>query len=236
MRDQTDGSFYIKGKVGSSRRRHSTKINSGSFIMSEKDPESMEDVAEKSDKSFAEIYERDRASGAFIMNIAIEKYADVFNKLDPAPFRKRDLDQDLLDFLENCSSDIPLKYGITLHFRVLNEMRDFEKEEKIRQGLRTYFSFVRNLLQRKLRRSHKKIILDVVASLILLSFSLSLPTILSDSVVFTTLVEILNIGGWVFLWEAISTFSFRNRDIQNQYKHYKRLNKAQIIFETAQKS
>jgi len=191
----------------------------------------MEDAAEKSEKSFAEIYERDGASGAFIIKIAIGKYTDVFNKLDPAPFRKRDLDQDLLDFLENCSSDIPLKYDVTLHLNVLNETRNSEKEEKIKQGLTTYFSFVRNLLQRKIRRSYKKTIPYVAASLILLSLSLSLHAILSDNVVFTTLVQILNIGGWVFLWEAISTVSFRNRDIQNQYKHYKRLNEAQIVFE-----
>jgi hypothetical protein len=49
-------------------------------------------------------------------------------------------------------------------------------------------------------------------------------------VVTTTALEGVTIGGWVFLWEAISTFAFKNRGIRTRSKHYKRFMGAPIRF------
>ena len=81
-------------------------------------------------KPLEKIYEKDEATNSFIISVTIENYADIFNELDPAPFRKRDLDQDLRDYLEDSSSDIPLKYGIILQFNISVESQNVEKEEK----------------------------------------------------------------------------------------------------------
>ena len=75
-------------------------------------------------KPLEKIYERDEASNAFIISIVIKNYADIFNELDPAPFRKRDLDQDLRDYLEDSSADIPLKNNIMLRFKVSVETQN----------------------------------------------------------------------------------------------------------------
>jgi len=55
------------------------------------------------EKVLEKIYERDKDTGAFIISVAIEKYVDVFNELDSAPWRRRVLDHDLRMFLEDCS-------------------------------------------------------------------------------------------------------------------------------------
>ncbi len=60
-------------------------------------------LMEHTDKTLEKIYERDKATGAYIISVAIDKYTDIFNEWDPAPFRKRDIDQDLRYFLEDCS-------------------------------------------------------------------------------------------------------------------------------------
>jgi hypothetical protein len=65
----------------------------------------------RSEQPFEKIYERDRATNSFIISVAIEKYADIFNELDPAPFRKKDLDHDLRIYLEDSSLDIPIKHN-----------------------------------------------------------------------------------------------------------------------------
>ena len=83
-------------------------------------------------KPLEKIYEKNEATNSFIISVTIENYADIFNELDPAPFRKRDLDQGLRDYLEDSSSDIPLKYGIILQFNISVEARNPDKEGKIK--------------------------------------------------------------------------------------------------------
>jgi hypothetical protein len=181
-------------------------------------------------KGLEKIYEFDEQLNAFIISVAIEDYIDIFNELDFAPFKIRDLNTDLRRFLEECSSDIPTKYDIIIRLTVSREKQDLEQEEKIKVGLKTYFSNVRNSLEREIKNSHQKSAFYTIASFMLLLASYSLTTLITDNIVFSTLVEGISIGGWVFLWEAISTFAFKNRDIRDRYKHYKRFSHAPIHF------
>ena len=75
----------------------------------------------RADSALEGIYEKDQATSAFIIATAIERYTGIFNELDPAPFKKRDINQDLRVFLEDCSADIPLKYNVILQFNLLKD-------------------------------------------------------------------------------------------------------------------
>jgi hypothetical protein len=193
-------------------------------------------LMEQTEKTLDKIYEKDKTTGAYVISVAIDKYTDIFNEWDPAPFRKRDIDQDLRYFLEDCSSDIPIKNDVSLNFDVLDETRDTEKETRIKLGLKTYFSFVRNLLERKIKKSYQTSLLYVLASFFLLAASFLLRTVTPDGLLFVITVEGINIGGWVFLWEAISTFVFKNRGVKNQYLQYQRLSCAPVLFKYNTKS
>ncbi len=190
----------------------------------------------RADAVLEKIYERDPTTNAFIIAAAINRYTDIFNELDPAPFKRRDLNYDLRIFLEDCSADIPLKYDIILQFNIADEIPDATKEERIKAGLKTYFSFVGNLLTAEIKKSYQKSALYVIIAFFLLSIAYSLRTVATDDIVFKTLVEGINIGGWVFLWEAISTFVFKKRETKTKNKQYKRFNNAQIRFNYTSKT
>lgn len=183
------------------------------------------------EKALERIYERDEKTKAFIISVAIEDYVDIFNELDSAPFRIRDLNHDLRVFLEECSSDIPLKYDIKIKFTVSREKEDVEKEEKIKLGLKTYFSNLRNSLKKEIQDSHQKSAFYMAASFLLLLVAYSLRPLIFDNIVFSTAVEGISIGGWVFLWEAISSFAFKSKDTRDKYRHYKRFSVAPAQFQ-----
>jgi hypothetical protein len=185
----------------------------------------------RDEKTLEKIYEREASTGAFIISVAIQNYVDIFNELDSAPFKRRDLDRDLRVFLEESSSDIPLRYDVILQFNISREKQDAEKEEKIKLGLKTYFTFVRNSMERKIRSSYQKSILYVLAAFLLLFIAYSLQMQVTENIVLTTLVGGIIIGGWVFLWEAISTFAFKSRDAREKYMQYKRLSTAPTRFD-----
>lgn len=190
----------------------------------------------RNDATLEKIYEKDPATNSFIIAVAIENYTDIFNELDPAPFKNRDLNTDLRVYLEDSSADIPLKNDIILQFNILNERQDLKREERISFGLKTYFSFVQRQLRRQIRQSYQKSVFYVGIAFMLLLAAYSLRTLGGQDIITNTVLEGITIGGWVFLWEAISTFAFKNRSIKSKNKHYKRFMCAQIRFNYTPKS
>ena len=182
----------------------------------------------RDEKTLERIYERDK-TGAFIISISVDHYVDVFNELDSAPWRRRDIDHDLRLFLEDCSADIPFKYEIILQFNVAQEKQDTAREERLKMGLKTYFTFVRSSLQRKIRNDYERCILYILAAFFLLFGAYALRAA-SSNIVLVTLIDGVGIAGWVFLWEAISTFAFKGRDARDRYKEYERFSTAEIHF------
>ena len=183
----------------------------------------------RDERTLERIYEKDKTTGAFNISIALDHYVDVFNELDSAPWRRRDLDHDLRIFLEDCSTDIPLKYDVILQFNVEQERQDPAKEERLKVGLKTYFTFVRTSLQRKIRRSYQRSLLYAFGAFFLIFASYSLAATSSNTLL-VALFEVVAIGGWVFLWEAISTFAFQGREARDRYRMYQRFSTAEIRF------
>jgi hypothetical protein len=190
-------------------------------------------ILRRDERTLEKIYERDKASGAFIISIALDRYVDVFNELDSAPWRRRDLDHDLRIFLEDCSSDIPSRYDIILQFNIEHEKQDMLKEERLKVGLKTYFTFVRGSLQKTIRNSYERSALYVLGAFFLLFASYSLRTT-SSNLILTTLFDGVSIGGWVFLWEAISTLAFTSREARDKYRQYQRFSTAEIRYNYSQ--
>jgi len=176
------------------------------------------------------VYEKDPSSNAFIIKISIKSYNDIFNDLDPAPFRKRDLDPDLRLYIEESSADIPLKNKISIQFRAPMPIKDNDKEKKVIMGLKTYFQFVIRTFEKDIMQGYRKGAIYIVCSFLLLLSAYYLSSIIPDFFLLVTLVEGLFIGGWVFLWEAIAVFAFKNREIRIKWKRYKRLNEAPMDF------
>lgn len=181
------------------------------------------------ERTLERIYEKDKQTGAFIISIALDHYVDVFNELDSAPWRRRDLDHDLRIFLEDSSGDIPLKYDIILQFNVEQERQDPLKEERLKVGLKTYFTFVRSSLQKKIRRGIERSVAYGVVAFFLILASYSLAAI-STNPLLVTLFDVVAIGGWVFLWEAISSYAFEGRDTRDRYRMYQRFSTAEVRF------
>ncbi len=183
----------------------------------------------RDERTLERIYEKDKKTGAFIISIALDRYVDVFNELDSAPWRRRDLDHDLRVFLEECGADIPLRYEVILQFNVEQEKQDSVKEERLKVGLKTYFTFVRSELQSEIRASYQRSAVYALGAffLIFVSYSLSATSI---NAFLATLFDIIAIGGWVFLWEAISTLAFQNRKSHDRFRQYQRFSISEVRF------
>ena len=176
------------------------------------------------------IYEKNRTTGHYVIQVALDKYNDIFNDWDNAPFKKRDMDPDLAIFLENCFEEIPDKYGVDICFYLPKEGKDVNREESLIAGIKTYYSFYLHQEIKVLKSNYHKIFNYVVASLSLLAVSVFLSTTVGDNIFLGTIQQGFNIGGWVFLWEVISMVFFRGREVSSEISKYQRFLSSLIYF------
>lgn len=183
------------------------------------------------ERFFNEIYKIDKVTNFYMIEIALNQYSDIFNQWDPTPFKRREIDPDLRLYLEGSSDEIPFRYPIELCFKVLSDKQEPQLEEEIRCGLQNSFIFKQYLLKKQLKKNNTQALIFVIlgfgflwiATLLSRKFeSLIWPSLLTDGLI---------IGGWVFLWEAVSMFFFTNRELYECYNTYKRLQSAPIIFQ-----
>lgn len=176
------------------------------------------------------IYEKNLDTGNFIIPVSLEKYNDIFNDWDSAPFKKRDIDPDLARFLEECADDIPAKYGIDIVFHVSNQQKDETREQMLVSIFRTYYTFYHMNQVKLLKNSYRSIAKYVITAFVFLSFVYMSRSIEKERVFLSTiLMEGVEIGAWVFLWEAISFF-FKKGEITDKIRKYKRFSECSIFF------
>ena len=182
------------------------------------------------------IYEKNATTGNYVIQVTIEKYTDIFNDWDNAPFRKRDMDPDLAIFLENCFEEIPEKHGVDICFYLPKEEKDINREESLIAGIKTYYSFYLHQEIRALNKNYQKIFKYVIASLSLLAVSVFLGKTVDKNIILGTIQQGFNIGGWVFLWEVISMVFFRGREVSSEVSKYQRFLNSLIYFKYGNES
>ncbi|MGK0468716.1 MAG: hypothetical protein ACJAX4_004055 [Clostridium sp.] len=185
--------------------------------------------AKKSDY-LQKIYEKNPTTGNYVIQVALDKYNDIFNDWDHAPFKKRDMDPDLAIFLENCFEEIPDKYGVDICFYLPKEGKDVNREESLIAGIKTYYSFYLHQEIKVLKENYHKIVKYIIASLSLLAVSVFLTTTVGNNIFLGTIQQGFNIGGWVFLWEVISMVFFRGREVSSEITKYQRFLSSLIYF------
>jgi len=176
------------------------------------------------------MYKTDPDTDEFIIEISVDNYNEIFNGWDPSPVKRRDLDPEVIDFIESCADDIPLRYPVELHFYMPADQRAEEKERLSIEGIRNNFAYSVALIRKSLSEIRKKTIMYSVAAFVFLILRYMSGPIVPTNILTTIMIEGLSIGGWGFLWEAFSLLFFSGQETSNQLKQYLRLLEARIIF------
>jgi hypothetical protein len=175
-------------------------------------------------------YRRNPETKAFLLEVDLNRYEDIFNEWDPAPFKRRDLDPDLKAYLECCSNDINLKRDIELLFSVPEDGEDLAKENHVREGLKNFFYNEKNLVIRERRQSFRRELFTAVAALILLILMVQVSRYELTDLGLNVLREGLTIGAWVFTWEFTLSFFFRRSEMTRRRQKWQRFSLAKIRF------
>ncbi len=179
-------------------------------------------------------YERDEA-GVACIDVATDKASDLYSYFDRfSPYLRRDLEQDLVDYLIACAEEIhPQPFVVRFAFV---QAADAELQQRIGHSMTSFFTYLlekeRQTLRGMLYRSGVFLLLGL---LILLAAVLleGVPT--SNRVVLNVLAEGVNIAGWISMWEALATFLVDWFPHRRKLRLYHRLASAPLQFRAQDK-
>ncbi len=87
-----------------------------------------------------QVYQKNK-DGAFKILVSLDKYEDIYSDWDPAPFRKRDIEDDFVEYIWDSAIDIPLKEDIKIVFLMDEKVRNEPKETQLVKALNNHFTY-----------------------------------------------------------------------------------------------
>jgi hypothetical protein len=176
-----------------------------------------------------ENYDRDPDSNAYIIQILLDSYDDVYDDWDPSPFKLRDIEDEFLDFLWDSVEDIPKRDAIIFEFSIPASLKNEQKELILVSALQHHFDYMRTRNERKRRKENLEALKYFLLGIFFFIVAYMGP-FKSETLPVQILKEGLLIGGWVFIWETISNVFIESRELNEERLIIKRFIQAKISF------
>jgi hypothetical protein len=183
----------------------------------------------KSERKIFERYEKE--NNRYIIQISTNTLRDLFNKYDrTSSFIKRDLNQDLAEYLFESASDLDgREFYVCLNLH--SEKQADELEENVNRGIDSYFEYEINKIEKKREQILIKIILHVLLAIVCFFLSYMLNKFIKvDSFLYVLFVESIVIAAWVLMWPVFSDFIYELFAIRHTIKIYKKIIDADLKF------
>ena len=165
--------------------------------------------------------------GEIVIKISATKVEDLYNEYDKkSSFSKKDLDQELVEYIIDSVNEIG-KESFHIQF-YLEEKIDKELQEKVRNSIQHYFSYLQDLEKKKMTEQIKNSFIFILIGLFFTTFALLSAD--SESFFVKILSEGILVAGWVSLWEALATLLVKWLPLTKRLKLYKRVYSCDVTF------
>lgn len=145
--------------------------------------------------------------GVPVVDLRLPGIEHLFDNRDPAPFRARDLDPNLVEYLLDAAEDQPAKAP----FRIVFWLARGCPPEEVVEAVRSHFTYELERLQRGRRRQHRigavALIIAIIAIVALTALA-ELVTRVVPGTLGAAMKEALVISGWVLMWKPIEVLVY----------------------------
>lgn len=146
-----------------------------------------------------------------VIELRIGELRQLFNAIDPSPFRERDLDQNAEAFIVGWAREMPRKSRLGM-LVYLDRPIAPEEPDVVRDAVRAFFSRRANGSRQRLRQLLRVGRTSLIIGITLLAGSIALGSLIASTLPGWPITEILResflIGGWVAMWRPLETFLY----------------------------
>ena len=166
-----------------------------------------------------------------VIDISIRTVEELYNNFDrTAPYTKKDLDQDFVDYIIDCVREIGDSDFI---IRITpSNMPDETIMERVRGSIQTFFNYLKDVENRAIEVMFGRSFKLFIIGLALLALAIIAKKHLSSSegVLTEVFSQGLTIASWVSMWEAIANLLVEWHPHKKNIRLYERVMKAPVKF------
>ena len=173
------------------------------------------------------------SDGNFIIDVSAPKVEALYNDFDKsAPYIRRDLDHDLVDYLIECARELK-RESFVLRFTIDQSPND-DKQSRIRKSVNRYFVYLAACEQQRVMQMFRRsvVLLGIGLAILFLSVSVNHGLGTERSVAANVFAEGLTVVAWVALWESLAMFLLEEFPLRKNTALYRRLANAELTFRT----
>lgn len=146
-----------------------------------------------------------------IIEVRVGELRQLFNSIDPAPFRERDLDPKVESFIVDWSQEVPPHRPLSFVVRMDGPAPPTDEGELLREAVHQFFTNRAETYRRKLRHLFHVGRISLLIGLVALAIFSTLGQLVEGWVgggLGKMLHESLLIGGWVAMWRPLQVFLY----------------------------
>jgi hypothetical protein len=162
-----------------------------------------------------------------VIEVHVGELKQLFNAIDPSPFRDKDLDPKAEDFIVGWAKDLPSNAPLALVIDLDREAGLPNEAAVLRDAIHEFFSQRAEAHWRRLRELFRVGRTSLVIGLVALASAIALgdflAALMKGSRIGEILRESLTIGGWVSMWRPLEIFLYNWWPIRDEARLYDRL-------------
>ena len=159
------------------------------------------------------------------IEVNLQDLEQFFNTMDPSPFHKKDLDDELEEFIVSWATEYPLHEPLRLIVYLQNRPADTDVQSVIERAVHNYFAYNTDLNHREFKLLLREGRTSLLIGLVFLTFCLSGGQMASRlQIPGASIVETsLTIAGWVAMWHPMDVFLYGWWPLRRAGKVYRKL-------------
>lgn len=162
-----------------------------------------------------------------VIEVHVGELKQLFNAIDPSPFRDKDLDPKAEEFIVGWAKDLPGDASLGLLVDLDREAGVPDEAAILRDAIHEFFRHRAETYRQRLRELFRVGRTSLVIGLITLAAAIALgdfaATLLRGGRVGEIVRESLTIGGWVSMWRPLEVFLYDWWPIRNEARLSDRL-------------
>ena len=166
------------------------------------------------------------------IQVRIRELRQLFNSIDPSPFRERDLDPDCEEFIVSWAREMPPDRALTVDVHVEREqMPPGDLVADVSSAVRSHFAREASLQDLRRRRIVREGRLSLAIGVVLLVLCQGTAALLPSAMLGTPgdiLRESLIIGGWVVMWHPLEVLLYGIWPVVRERRLLERLAAAEV--------
>jgi hypothetical protein len=166
------------------------------------------------------------------IELRIKEVGQLFQSLDPLPFRERDLDQAVEEYVVGRASEAPPKQAIEIRVHMPSAQAKSEAAEHIDAAFKNYFSYRAEVVGRDMKELFRRGRVSLATGLAVLAICIVAGRLVGDHLGAGYMGHFFGEGiiilGWVANWRPIEIFLYDWWPVRRRRQLYHRLAGASV--------